>query len=90
MQRIAYQFDQQVLLSLVVILLATSPFLDDIFSILNITNKQLHQLLEEINKIHPNIKGGATLQLSWTTKLFFAAHDAVLPLKLVMANHASI
>ena len=31
-------------------------FLDDIFSILYITTKQLHQLLQEINKIHPNIK----------------------------------
>ena len=31
-------------------------FLDDYFSVFNGTTKQLHQLLEQINKLHPTIK----------------------------------
>ena len=31
-------------------------FLDDIFSIFNITTRKLHRLLDEINNINPNNK----------------------------------
>ena len=37
------------------VLLLLKRFLDDIFSVLNITTKKLHQLLDEINNIHPSI-----------------------------------
>ena len=37
-------------------LLLLKRFLDDIFSIFNVTTKKLHELLEDINQINPSIK----------------------------------